>query len=48
MDPGAVWESEWGQSRDACIRWVVIVEVEGAFLKVNLGCPIVTNGDFAA
>jgi len=27
---------------------MVIVEREGAVLGVNLGCPIVTNGDFVA
>jgi len=27
---------------------VVIVEGEGAVLEVNLGCPIVTSGDFVA
>jgi len=26
---------------------VVIVEVEGTVLGVNLGCPTVTNGDYA-
>ena len=36
-----------GSVKDGCIRWVVIVEGEGAVLGVNLGCPIVTEGDFA-
>ena len=48
MDPDAVWGGEWGRSRDGCIRWVVIVEMEGAVLGVILGHPIVTNGDFVA
>jgi len=49
MDPDAVWDGEWGQSRNVCIRWVVmIVEGEVAVLWVNLGHHIVTNGDFVA
>ena len=28
-----------------CISWVVIVEGEGAVLRVNFGRPIVTKGD---
>ena len=31
--------------RDEFIRWVAIVEGGGAVLGVNLGRPIVTNGD---
>jgi len=31
-----------------CIRWVVIDEGEEAVLGVNLGRPIVTNGDIVA
>jgi len=27
---------------------VVIIQGEGAVLEVNLGCPIITNGDFVA
>ena len=41
-----VWDGECGRSRDRCIRWVVIIEGEGAVLRVKLGHPIVTNGDF--
>jgi len=44
VDPDAVGDGEWGRSRYGCIRLVVIVEGEGAVLKVNLGHPIVTNG----
>ena len=46
MDPDTVWDGEWGLSNDGRIRWVVIVEGEGAGLGVNLGRPTVTNGDF--
>ena len=35
-----------GRSRDGCIRWLVIVEGEGAIL-LNSGHHIVTNRDFA-
>jgi len=46
MDPDAVWDGEWGQSRDGCMR-VVIVKGEGAVLGSNLRHPIVINSDFA-
>jgi len=42
----AIWGGEWGLSRDGCIRWSGDRQREGAILEVNLGCPIVTNGDF--
>ena len=43
MDPGAVWDGEWGRS-------MMGVLVGGGYrrrgsLGVNLGRPIVTNGD---
>jgi len=34
VDPGAVWGGAWGQSRDACIRWAVIVVGKGAVRHV--------------
>jgi len=43
VDPDAVSDGEWGRSRDGCIRWVAIVEGEGAVLGVNFGRHIVTN-----
>jgi len=48
MDPDAVWGGEWHQSRDGCIRWMVIVEGERAVLGVHLEHPFVTSGDFVA
>ena len=47
MDPDAIWDGEWGRSRDGVLDGVVIVKGEEAVLEVNLGRPIVTNGDFA-
>ena len=47
MDPDAVWDDEWGRSRMDVLDGVVIVKGEGAVLGLNLGRPIVTNGDFA-
>ena len=38
---------EWARSMDKCIRWVELVE-RRAVLGVNVGHPIVTNGDFVA
>ena len=37
-----------GWSRDGCIRWGGYRRREGAVLVVNLGHPIVTNGDIVA
>jgi len=37
-----------GRSRDGRIRWVVICQRQVDILGVNLGRPIVTNGDFVA
>jgi len=39
---------EWGRAMDGCTNWVEIVEREEAVLGVNVGHPIVTNGDFVA
>jgi len=47
LDPDAVWDGEWGRSRDGCIRWGGDRRREGLFWGVNLGRPTVTNGDFA-
>jgi len=44
MDPDAVWDGEWGRSRDGCIRWVVIVEGEGAVLGWIWGIPLQLMG----
>jgi len=35
-----------GWLRDGCIRWVEIVEEKKGSFGVNVGHPIVTNGDF--
>jgi len=49
VDLDAVWDGEWGRSRGGCIRYgVMIVEGERTVFGVNLGHPIVTNGDFVA
>ena len=48
MDPDAVWGGEWDRLRNGCIRWGSDRQREGAVLGVNLGCLIVTNGDFVA
>jgi len=45
MDPDAIWDDEWGQSRDGCFRWSDRQRGRGSF-GVNLGHPIVTNKDF--
>jgi len=35
---------EWGRSRDGCIKeWR-----SSKFFGVNVGCPILSNGDFGA
>ena len=48
LDPDAVWDGEWGESRDGCIRWGWwSTKGKGSF-GVNLGRPIVTNGTFVA
>jgi len=46
VDPDAVWDGEWGRLNDGCIRWVVIIEGEGAVLGVNFGRNTLTNGDY--
>ena len=45
--PDAVWDGEWGRSRDGCIRWDGYRKRERGSFGVNLGRPIVTSGDFA-
>ena len=50
MDPDTVWDGEWGRSTGrvmGVLDGVVIIEGERAVLGLNLGRPIVTNGDFA-
>jgi len=45
LDPDAVWDGEWGWSRDGCIRWRCwSSKGKGQFL----GRPIVTNEAFVA
>ena len=42
----AVWGGKWIRSRDGCIRWGWrSSKGKGAVLEVNMGHPIVTNGD---
>ena len=48
MDPDSIWDREWGRSRDGCIRWGGDHHRERGSFGVNLGHPIVTNGDFVA
>ena len=47
MDPDAVWDGEWGRSRIGVLDGWLSSKGKGAVLGVNLGRPIVTNGDFA-
>jgi len=47
MDPDTIWDGEWGRSRMGVLDGVVIIEGEGAGFGLNLGHPILTNGDFA-
>jgi len=46
MDPDTVWDGEWGRSRDGVLDGWLSSKGKGSF-GVNLGRPIVTNGDFA-
>ena len=48
MDPDAVWDGKWGRSRDGCIRWGWWSSKRKGSLGVNVGHPVVTNGDFVA
>ena len=48
MDSDAVWDSEWGQSRDGCIRWDGDCRRERGSFAVNLRYLIVTSRDFVA
>ena len=47
-DSDAVWGGEWGRWRDGSIGWGVDRRREWAVLGVNLGRPIVTNGNLVA
>jgi len=48
VDPDAVGDGEWGRSKNGCIRWRGDRRRGGAVMGMNLGRPIVTNGDFVA
>ena len=48
MDPGTVWDVSGVGRGWMYYMGVVIVLGKGAVLGVNLGRPIVTNGDFVA
>jgi len=48
MNPDAVWSGEWAWLRDGCIKWGGDCRRGRAALGVNLGHPIVINGDFVA
>ena len=45
LDPDAVWAGEWGRSRMGVLNEGGDCRREGPVLEMNLGCPIVTNGD---
>jgi len=46
LDLDAVWGGEWGRSsRDVFIRWGGDRRGKGQFFWVNVGRPIVTNGN---
>ena len=47
LDPDAVWDGEWGRSRDGCIRWGGNHRKGMGSFGVNLRRRIVTDGDFA-
>jgi len=47
LDPDAVWVDS-GSRGIGVSDGVVIVEGEGAVLGVNLGRPVVSNGDLVA
>jgi len=46
VDSDAVWDGEWGRSRDGCIRWGGYRRMGRSSFGVNLGRPIVISGDF--
>ena len=48
MDPDAVWDGEWGRSRDGCIRWGWLSSKGRGSFGGEFGPSIVTNGDFVA
>jgi len=46
VDPDAVWDGEWGRSRDGRIRWGSDRRRKGSFGGGSkFGPPIVTSGD---
>jgi len=45
---GCRLNGEWNRSRMGVLDGMEIVEEERAVLGVNVGYPIVTNGDFVA
>ena len=47
MDPDAVWDGEWGQSNDGCIRRGSDRRSGRGSFGVNLRRLTVTNGDYA-
>jgi len=48
LDPDAVWDGEWGRSRDGCIRWGWLSSKRKGQIWGEFGAPTVTNGDFVA
>ena len=48
LDLDAVWVVSVVGRRMGVLDWVEIVEGEGAVLRINVGYPIVTNGDFVS
>ena len=46
--PDAVWDGEWGRSRDRCIRWSGDRQRGKGVLGVNLRRPTVTNEERCA
>ena len=46
LDPDAVWNGEWVQSKDGCNRWGGDRRRGRDSFGVNLERPTVTNGDF--
>ena len=53
MDPDAIWDVNWDQSRDGCIndgciRWGGDRQRGRGSFVGEFGCSMVTNGDFVA
>jgi len=46
VDLDAIWDGEWGRSRDGCIRWGGYHRRGMGSLGLNLELPIVTKEDF--